>query len=149
VVAWVIVARRAKARLADAVPRPIMLAIGAVTDFLDTLGIGSFATTTSLYKIGGVVSDEEIPRTMNIGHAVPTFVEAGIFIAVVDVEMKTLVLMIAASVVGAWFGAGIVAGWPRRKIQIGMGVLLIGAAAIMVVRQLGTVPAGGAALGLD
>jgi len=149
VVAWVIVARRANARLVDAVPRPIMLAIGAVTDFLDTLGIGSFATTTSLYKIGGVVSDEEIPGTMNIGHAVPTFFEAGIFIAVVDVEMKTLVLMIAASVVGAWFGAGVVAGWPKRKIQIGMGVLLVGAAAIMVVRQLGTVPAGGAALGLD
>ncbi len=57
--------------------------------------------------------------------------------------------MIAASVVGAWFGAGIVAGWPRRKIQIGMGVLLIVAAAIMVVRQLGTVPGGGAALGLE
>jgi hypothetical protein len=85
--AWVIAARRANARLADAVPRPIMVAIGAVTDFLDTLGIGSFATTTSLYKIAGVVSDEEIPGTMNIGHAVPTFAEAGIFIAFVQVEM--------------------------------------------------------------
>ena len=149
IVAWVIAARRAKARIADGVPGPVMVAIGAVTDFLDTLGIGSFATTTSLYKLAGVVRDEEIPGTMNIGHAVPTFAEAAIFIAVVDVEMPTLISMIAASVVGAWFGAGIVAGWPRRKIQIGMGVLLIVAAAIMVVRQLGTVPSGGAALGLQ
>jgi uncharacterized membrane protein YfcA len=147
--AWVIAARRAKARLRDAVPGPLAVAIGAVTDFLDTLGIGSFATTTSLYKLTGAVSDEEIPGTMNIGHAVPTFAEAFIFIAVVDVEMTTLISMIAASVIGAWFGAGIVAGWPRRKIQIGMGVLLIAAAGIMVVRQVGSVPGGGTALGLQ
>ncbi len=148
-VAWIVAARRARARVADALPGPMALAIGAITDFLDTLGIGSFAITTSLYKFTGLVADEEIPGTMNIGHAGPTFAEAFIFIAIVDVQMKTLVAMIAASVIGAWFGAGIVAGWPRRKIQIGMGVLLIAAAAIMVVRQLGTVPSGGAALGLD
>jgi uncharacterized membrane protein YfcA len=147
-VTWVIAARRAKARVADAVPGPLAVAIGALTDFLDTLGIGSFAPTTSLYKITGVVSDEEIPGTMNIGHAVPTFAEAFIFIAVVDVEATTLISMIAASVVGAWFGAGIVAGWSRRKIQLGMGVLLIAAAGIMVVRQVGSVPGGGAAMGL-
>ncbi len=147
--AWWIAARRAGTRAADAVPGLSAVAIGAVTDFLDTLGIGSFATTTSLFKLGRVVSDDEIPGTMNIGHAVPTFAEAFIFIAVVEVEMKTLIAMVAASAVGAWFGAGIVAGWPRRKIQIGMGVLLILAGAIMVARQLGLVPGGGTALGLD
>ena len=148
VVAWVIAARRAQARITDAVPGPVAVGIGALTDFLDALGIGSYAPTTSLYKLTGVVSDEEIPGTMNIGHAVPTFVEAFIFIAAVDVEATTLISMIAASVVGAWFGAGVVASWPRRKIQIGMGVLLIVAAAIMIVRQRGLVPGGGAALGL-
>jgi porphobilinogen deaminase len=30
--------------------------------------------------------------------------------------------MLAASVAGAWLGAGVVAGLPRRKIQLGMGV---------------------------
>ena len=103
-------------------PTWIQLAIGAVTDFFDTLGVGSFATTTSLYKLGGVVADEKIPGTLNVGHTVPTFAEAFIFIAVVEVEMTTLVLMIAAAVAGAWLGAGVVARWPRRRIQIGMGV---------------------------
>ncbi len=51
--------------------------------------------------------------------------------------------MIAASVAGAWLGAGVVSGWPRRTIQIGMGVLLLGAAGIMVARLTGLVPAGG------
>lgn len=32
-------------------PSPVQLAIGFVTNFFDTLGIGSFATTTALYKV--------------------------------------------------------------------------------------------------
>jgi uncharacterized membrane protein YfcA len=137
------------ARRMPSLPSWRHLAVGAITDFLDTLGIGSFAVTTSLYKLGRLVPDEEIPGTMNIGHAIPTFAEAFIFIAVVDVEIETLAALVAASVVGAWFGAGVVARWPRRKIQLGMGLLLLLAAAIMVTRQLGAVPAGGAALGLS
>ena len=89
-------------------PRPVELAIGAVTDFFDTLGVGSFATTTSLYKLGRIVPDENIPGTLNVGHAVPTFAEAFIFILVVEVDMTTLALMIAAATAGAWMGAGFV-----------------------------------------
>jgi uncharacterized membrane protein YfcA len=136
------------ARVTTTPPSWREVGVGAITDFLDTLGIGSFATTTSLYKLGRIIPDEEIPGTMNIGHAIPTFAEAFIFIAVVEVEIKTLAALVAASVVGAWFGAGIVAGWSRRKIQRGMGVLLLFAAVLMVLRQTGAVPDGGSALGL-
>ena len=37
------------------------LGIGFLTDFLDTLGIGSFAPTTSLFKFFKLVPDEKIP----------------------------------------------------------------------------------------
>ncbi len=129
-------------------PGLLHLGIGFLTDFLDTLGVGSFAVTTSLYKLARLVDDAAIPGTLNVGHAIPTFAEAFIFIAVVDVEMTTLVGMIAASVLGAWLGAGVVSRWPRRRIQLGMGVLLLFAAAIIVLRQTGEVPAGGDALAL-
>jgi uncharacterized membrane protein YfcA len=125
------------------------LAIGGVTNFFDMLGIGSFATTTSLYKLGRVVDDRDVPGTLNVGHTIPTFAQAFISIALVKVEMSTLVLMIGASVAGAWLGAGLVSGWPRRRIQIGMGVLLLVAAGISVARVTGFVPGGGEALGLD
>ena len=146
---WVREARRARVPGARVWPSSLQLVIGFVSDFLDTLGVGSFATTTSMFKLGGVVADENIPGTLNVGHAVPTFAEAVIFILVVDVEMKTLVLMIAAAVAGAWLGAGVVAGWPRRRIQLGMGTLLFVAAAIIVARLTKTVPGGGDALGLE
>lgn len=136
---------------ADGVRRPTAaeLGIGFLTDFLDTLGIGSFAVTTALFKLLKTCPDEEIPGTLNVGHSIPTFAEAFIFIALVAVEGRTLVLMILASVLGAWLGAGYVASWPRRRIQIGMGVALLVAAAFFLMKNLGLFPPGGEALALS
>jgi uncharacterized membrane protein YfcA len=117
-------------------PRPLELGIGFVTDFLDTLGIGSFAVTISLYKFFKLVPDERIPGTLNIGHTLPTILEAFAFIAIVNVEPLTLVSLIVASVAGAWLGAGLVARWPRRYVQIGMGSALLVAAALFILTNL-------------
>ena len=114
----------------------IAVAIGFVTNFFDTLGIGSFATTTSLYKFLRFVPDEKIPGTLNVGHTLPTIVEAAIFIVIVAVEPPTLILLIAASVVGAWLGAGFVARLPRRYMQIGMGSALAVAAVLFIMMNL-------------
>ena len=130
-------------------PTAVEYAIGGVTDFFDTLGIGSFAPTTSLFKLLRVTPDECIPGTLNVGHTLPTFLEAVIFISIVRMEGKTLALMILASVVGAWFGAGVVSSLPRRKIQVGMGVALLAAAVFFLMSNLGLFPSGGAALGLS
>ena len=130
-------------------PSPLHLGLGFFTDFFDQLGIGSFASTTSLFKLGRVVEDEDIPGTLNVGHALPTLAEAFISIALIQVEMRTLIALIAASVLGAYVGAGVVAAWPRRRIQVGMGVLLFAAATIIVLRQTGLVPGGGDAIGVE
>jgi uncharacterized membrane protein YfcA len=144
-------AKTPAARPSDAVRRPTgaELGIGFLTDFLDTLGIGSFAVTTALFKLFKTAPDEDIPGTLNVGHSIPTFAEALIFIAIVAIDGKTLVLMILSSVVGAWLGAGVVASWPRRKIQIGMGIALLTAAAFFLMKNLGLFPPGGDALSLS
>jgi uncharacterized membrane protein YfcA len=129
-------------------PSPLQIAIGFGTNFFDTLGIGSFATTSSVFKLTGLVPDEQIPGTLNVGHTLPSILEAFIYIAVVQVDVVTLALMLAASALGAWLGAGVVSGWPRRKIQIGMGATLLAAALIMALSQLKWLPGGGDALGL-
>ncbi len=130
--------------------RPSFLesAVGFVTNFFDTLGIGSFAPTTSIYKLKKLVPDERIPGTMHIGHTPPVIIQAFIFIAIIQIDMTTLVSMITAAVLGAWLGAGVVARLPRRKIQIGMGVALLVAAASFVMSIYGFFPGGGTQTGM-
>src|SRR6059036_1073522 len=129
-------------------PTVLQTAIGFVTAFFDTLGIGSFATTTAAYKLQSMVPVKLIPGTLNVGHTLATIAQAFIFTKLVPVESKTLVLMIAAAVIGSWLGAGVVVRWPRRKIQIAMGFALLGAASVMLMQQLQVIPGGGEALAL-
>jgi uncharacterized membrane protein YfcA len=68
---------------------------------------------------------------------------------VIPVDALTLVSMIAAAVLGAWLGAGVVASWPKRKVQIGMGLALLAAATFFVMKQLGLFPQGSDAIGVE
>ncbi len=128
------------------VPTIFEFLLGCVTNFFDTLGIGSFAPTTAIFKFRHMVPDEKIPGTLNVGHTLPTLLEAFLFILIVEVDMLTLVALIGAAVLGAWFGAGIVARWPRRNVQIGMGFALAAASAFFLMTNLNLFPAGGDAL---
>jgi len=56
--------------------------------------------------------------------------------------------MMAASAIGAWLGAGVVARLPRRAIQVSMGVALSVAAILFALMNLDQLPSGGAALEL-
>ncbi len=128
-------------------PSAYELFVGFVTDFFDTLGIGSFATTSALYRARRTIDDRLLPGTLNVGHTLPTVVQAFIFVESIGVEMRTLVSMIVAAVLGALLGAPIVARWPRRYVQAGMGMALLVLCGVLVYRQFGD-PTGGPALGL-
>src|ERR1700679_3715489 len=102
-IAFIVGAVRAAPRTPDRRwPRPVEIVVGFVTAFFDTLGIGSFAPTTAIFKLRKLVPDEQIPGTLNVGHTVPSVAEAFIFIAIVTVDPITLFSMIAASSLGAW-----------------------------------------------
>ncbi len=142
--AWWLWRRREFAR-----PSAAEFATGLVTNFFDTLGIGSFAPTTAVFQFARMVPDEQIPGTLNVGHTLPVILQAFLFIAVIQVDALTMVLMIAGATAGAWFGAGWVARLPKRKVQIGVGIALLVAFVAMLMRQLSLFPAGGDALALD
>jgi uncharacterized membrane protein YfcA len=151
-VTWIVTLRRQRAASGDRStlsPKPITLGISFIANFFDTLGIGSYATTTSMFRFWNVVRDEKIPGTLNVGYVIPTTVQALIYITIVEVEFFTLVMIIAGAVAGAWLGAGVVAGLPRRQVQIGMGFALLGAATLMLLSLTGIGPAPGTALGVS
>jgi uncharacterized membrane protein YfcA len=124
------------------------VATGFVADFFDTLGIGSFATTTAMFRMGRLTDIHVLPGTLNVGHFLPTVTQALIYITIVRVDFPTLALLILAAVGGSWIGAVIVAGLPRRAVQRGMGIALLVAAVLMVLTALNRFPGGGDALAL-
>jgi len=124
-------------------PKPFDLAVGFVTNFFDTLGIGNFAPTTAALKFTRRIPDEDIPGTLNVVHALPVLTEALIFIAAIVVDPRLLIAMIVASILGAWLGAGVVARMPRRAIQVGMGSALAIAAVLFIAANLHWMPVGG------
>jgi len=125
-------------------PQPITVGISFIANFLDTLGIGSYATTTSMFRMSKVVRDEVIPGTLNVGYVLPTLIQALIFITAVEVDFTTLVVLIGGACAGAWLGAGVVAGMSRRSIQVGMGSALLGLSVIVLMQLLEIVPSGNA-----
>ncbi len=130
-------------------PTALQMFIGFVVSFLDTLGIGSLATTTTLFRATRMVPDERLPGTMIVGLTLTVVVQALIFIAKIEIDPMLLGLMIGSALAGGWLGAGVVSRLPRRPIQLGMGVALLLAAVFMTVAQLNRMPVGGAALSLQ
>ncbi|MBA4509239.1 sulfite exporter TauE/SafE family protein [Clostridium sporogenes] len=122
--------------------------VGFITNFFDTLGIGSFAPTTALLKNFKLTQDRTLPGTLNVACTVPVAVEAILFINGIEVEPVTLFSLLIAATVGAVVGAGVVSKLDEKKVQFGMGVALIIVALVMLAGQLKLMPAGGDAVGL-
>src|SRR6478735_11439942 len=75
-----------------ATPHPEAVLVGAITNFFDTLGIGSFAPTMAWFKFRGLVPDRLIPCTMLVGHTLPTLTQAVIFLLLLGVLVDPFLL---------------------------------------------------------
>ena len=114
--------------------------VGFFANFFDTLGIGSYAPTSSAFKIGKSVDDLLIPGTLNVGDTVPVCVEAFLFFDIVKIDQLTLWSMIIAATLGAFFGAGIVTKWNRQTVRLGLGIGLAILGVVMFLRTFGIGP---------
>ena len=132
---------------------PINLFIGFITNFLDTLGIGSYATTTMLLGVTKQLkSDKLLPGTLNVADTIPVLIEAFLFISVVEVESVTLFSLIIAAIVGAVIGGKIVPNLSEKKVQTYLGIALLITALLMLGKQLGLMAflgTGNTAMGLE
>jgi uncharacterized membrane protein YfcA len=146
IIAWIMVSKRRRLPGRPTWPDGV---IGYVTSFLDTLGIGSYAQITALFKLRGRPADELIPGTLNVGSTVPAFLGSLLFFGAVAVEPVLLASMVISSGLGAWVGAGLVSRMRRRSIQMFMGVALLIAAGFFAMTALGVLPPSGTAMGLS
>lgn len=123
--------------------------VGLVANFFDTLGIGSFAPTTAALRALKQIPDRIIPGTLNVSCTIPVIVEAFIFITVIEMDVTTLIALIAAATVGSYVGAGIISKFDERKIQLIMAFALYVTLILFLMGQFKLMPIGGDAVALE
>jgi uncharacterized membrane protein YfcA len=135
---------------AGARPSAESLVLGAVTNFFDTLGIGSFAPTTAWFKFRNLVSDRLIPPTLLVGHSLPTMAQAVIFLVLLGVMVDPVLLVgcMIALLMGGLLGAPLVARTRVWAIQLVVGIALLVAAILYAMTNLQLMPGGGTASSL-
>ena len=131
-------------------PSPEALALGAAVNFLDTLGIGSFAPTTAWFKFRHMVPDRLIPPTLLVGLTPPAMAQSIIYLILLGVLVDPVLLFGCATAVlaGGLVGAQLVA---RARVWVVQAVVAIGlvlAASAYAMTNLSLFPGGGAATGL-
>jgi uncharacterized membrane protein YfcA len=131
-------------------PNGEAIVLGAVTNFFDTLGIGSFAPTMAWFKFRKLVPDRLIPQTMLVGHSLPTMAQAVIFLILLGVLVDPVLLVgcMIALLLGGLLGAPLVAKTKVWVIQLIVAIALIIAALLYVLTNLNLMPGGGTAASL-
>ena len=133
-----------------AVPRLEAIALGAITNFFDTLGVGSFAPTMAWFKFRRLVPDRLIPRTMLVGHTLPAVAQAIIFLILLGVLVDPVLLFgcVLALLMGGLLGVSVVIRTKVWVVQLVVGLALILAAIMYALTNLHLMPGGGTAMGL-
>ena len=133
-----------------AVPQPEAIALGAITNFFDTLGVGSFAPTMAWLKFRQLVPDRLMPRTMLAGHTLPAAVQAIIFLVLLGVLVEPVLLIgcVLATLMGGLLGVSVVIRTKVWVVQLIVSFALILAAIMYALTNLHLMPGGGTATGL-
>jgi uncharacterized membrane protein YfcA len=133
-----------------AVPRLEAVALGAITNFFDTLGVGSFAPTMAWFKFRQLVPDRLIPSTMLVGHTLPAVAQAIIFLILLGVLVDPVLLVgcVLALLMGGLLGVSLVIRAKVWVVQLVVALALILAAIMYALTNLHLMPGGGTATGL-
>ena len=123
------------------------MALGAITNFFDTLGIGSFAPTMAWFKFRNLVPDRLIPSTMLVGHSLPSIAQAFIFLILLGLLVDPVLIVgcAIALLLGGLVGAPLVARTKVWRIQLIVSIALLIAAVLYTMSNLELMPAGGTA----
>jgi len=133
-----------------AVPNVEALVVGAIVNFFDTLGIGSFAPTAAWLKFRKLVPDGLIPQTMLVGLTPPSMAESIIFLILLGVMVDPVLLVgcVIALLMGGMVGVPLVTRARVWVVQLVVGFALVIAAIAYAMTNLHLFPGGGTASSL-
>ena len=132
------------------VPKGEAIVLGAITNFFDTLGIGSFAPTMAWLKFRKLVPDGQIPCTMLVGHTPPAMTQGFIFLVLLGVFVDPVLLVgcAIALLMGGLLGAPLVARTKVWLVQLVVALALFLAGVMYALTNLDMMPGGGTATSL-
>jgi uncharacterized membrane protein YfcA len=122
---------------------------GILAFIADTFGVGSFAVNVALSKFFGTFEDEELPGAVNGAQVLPGAIESLFFMQLVDVDLKTLLILVAGTCLGGVVGGHIVTRMNKQTIRALMVVCFIVLIFLLLGYQLKLMPLGGEAMSLN
>lgn len=131
-------------------PRLESMALGGITNFFDTLGIGSFAPSIAWMRFRRATPDRLIPLTMLAGYILPSILQGVIFMILLGVRVDPWLIVgcCLAMVGGAFASVPLAARAPIALVQAIVGSALLVAALFFTLANLGLMPVGGTATSL-
>jgi uncharacterized membrane protein YfcA len=118
-----------------------------VVNFFDTLGIGSFATTTAWFKFRRMVPDRLIPQTMLCGLTPPAMTESIVFLIAFSGQLDPVLLFscVIAVFIGGLVGVPLVTRARVWIVQLIVTIGLLLAALAYAMQNQNLFPGGGTA----
>ncbi len=122
---------------------------GIIAFMADALGLGSFAVNIALAALLGTFHDEELPAMNNGAQVIPGVIESLFFMQLIDVDLTTLITLVAGTCLGGVIGGSVVSRLSKQAIRLAMMccfTLIIG---MLLCRQFHLFPIGGELMALD
>jgi uncharacterized membrane protein YfcA len=127
--------------------------IGFIANFLDTLGIGSFVTATSMFNLTKFLKHQRhLPGMLNVMNGIPTIVQALFFVQAVKVEKITFLSLVISAMLGSVLGSKVIVKLDERKIRLIMSIAMFLTSLLMISKKVGLIDflgSGNTAIGLS
>ncbi len=118
--------------------------IGFVSNFLDTIGIGSFAIIIAIRNLLGIMPDDvRLIGTMNIQAMVTALVQALIFLHFIPLDIITLLVSIAMIALGGFLSGLIAVRIDKKIVHIVMLIAFIITGVLLFLSQINVLEIGG------
>lgn len=120
-----------------------LITSGIVAFVADALGVGSFAVNVALAKLLSTFTDDELPAVNNGAQVIPGVIEALFFVKLVDVDLITMVTLVAGTCLGGLIGGNVVSHLSKQAIRLAMMVCFVLLTGLLLCHQLRLMPNGG------